>query len=71
MQVEPHSTAGPNRMKYTYISRSGKKSDYEPFFYPLAPKLNTRRDVQKTGIKMIATYEDHEVAVIYATCLEF
>jgi len=28
------------------------------FFYPSAPELNTRHDVQKTGIKMIATYED-------------
>ena len=27
-------------------------------FYPLALELNTRRDVQKTEIKMTATYKD-------------
>jgi len=56
MQVEPHSTAGPNRMIYIY--GSGQKSDYELFFYSLAPELNTGCDVQKTGIKMIAAYKD-------------
>jgi hypothetical protein len=28
-------------------------------FYPLAPELNARYDVQKTGIKMTAAYGDH------------
>ena len=58
MQVEPHSTAGPNRMKNTYIYLDLVRKVTMNLFYPLAPELNTGSDVQKTGIKMIATYED-------------